>query len=119
MEREEAKRKEGVPSSQPDGAASDGEDNDAEEEEEEAITLKVLLRARGLPDVGLTVRPATTSETLIMAFRNQITTSNPDAIPAGMGVQLWFDGEQLEEHMTLEEADIADRDIIEVHLRPI
>jgi hypothetical protein len=53
-----------------------------------------------------------------MAFRNQVTNANPDAIPAGMGVQLWFDGEQLEEHMTLEEADIADRDIIEVHLRP-
>ncbi|KAL2209830.1 hypothetical protein CC79DRAFT_1354681 [Sarocladium strictum] len=88
-----------------------------EEEEEEEIKLRVLLRARGLPDIGLTVRPATTAETLVTGFRARIGASHPDALSGGVAVTLWFDGEQLGEHATLEEADIDDRDIIEVHLK--
>ncbi|KAG5919290.1 hypothetical protein E4U53_004014 [Claviceps sorghi] len=75
------------------------------------VKLRVILKARGLDDVKLTVRPETTIETLITGFRRQ----QPSAL--GKDVSIWFDGERLEEHMTMDEVEIDDLDTLEVHIK--
>lgn len=75
------------------------------------IKLRVILKARGLEDVKLTVRPETTVETLITGFR----TKQPTA--SGKDVGIWFDGDRLEEHMTMDEVEIDDMDTLEVHIK--
>jgi hypothetical protein len=112
MERDEALRN--VP--QPSSPLHNSRAQEVEEEEEE-VKLRVILRARDLEDVRLTVRPATTGETLASGFRRQLADTKPEVLSANPSITLWFDGEQLEEHVTLEEADITDKDIIEVHLK--
>ncbi|KAK0387563.1 hypothetical protein NLU13_3809 [Sarocladium strictum] len=116
MERQEASRHDPQPSS----PLHDSHPS-AEEEAEEEIKLRIILRARGLDDVRLTVRPATTAETLITGWRAQLSSKSPEALQEALKsnpmVTLWFDGEQLEEHVTLDEAEITDMDSIEVHLK--
>lgn len=90
------------------GDISDEEGNIAAEPE---TKLKILLRARGMEDLGLTIRPETTVETLITAFKSQ-----RDMV-RGKEVSLWWDGDKLEEHMTMEDAEIEDMDTIEVHVQ--
>ncbi|KAF5012963.1 hypothetical protein FDECE_1010 [Fusarium decemcellulare] len=91
-----------------------GELAEEEQQEEsilEPVLLKVFLKAKDMEDVGLMVRPETTVDTLVMGF---IKKRNVDP---GKEVSLWWDGERLEEHVTLEEAEIEDKDVIEVHVR--
>ncbi|KFH40631.1 hypothetical protein ACRE_086740 [Hapsidospora chrysogenum ATCC 11550] len=92
------------------GELPDDEDAAGAEEPEPERTLKVILRARDL-EVKLTVRPATTVETLITGFRTQ------RALGPDKEVTLWFDGGMMEEHVTMEEADIEEMDVIEVHIK--
>lgn len=95
-------------------AAGDISDDDEEEEASELleeVKLKVNLKARDLEDLGLTVRPETTVETLITAFRSK------RGIPQDKEVSLRFDGDLLEEHATVEDAGIDDMDTIEVHIK--
>ncbi|KAH6611042.1 hypothetical protein Trco_001062 [Trichoderma cornu-damae] len=82
-----------------------------EEQEEKRTRLRVRLRAKDMEDVKLTVLPETTVETLIIGFRTQ------RHIGSSKDVGIWFDGERLEEHQTMEEADINDMDTLEVHTR--
>lgn len=87
------------------------------EEEEEApepledIKFKINLKARNQPELGLTVRPETTVETLITAFRSQ------RSVPQDKEITLRFDDELLEEHQTMADTDIDEMDIIEVHIK--
>lgn len=74
------------------------------------VKLKVFLKARDSEAVGLTVRPGTTVETLVTAFRAQRDTSDKE-------VTLWWDGDMLEEHVTMEDAEIDDMDTIEVYIK--
>ncbi|KAH7162993.1 ubiquitin-2 like Rad60 SUMO-like-domain-containing protein [Dactylonectria estremocensis] len=91
-----------------------GELSDEDEPElalEPETKIKVILKARDLDDVKLSVRPETTVETLVTGFRTQRdVTANRD-------ISLWFDGERLEEHVTMDEAEIDDMDTIEVHIK--
>ena len=94
------------------GELSDEDVAAKEQEEQEAqVTLRVILKARELDEVRLTVRPATTVETLVTGFRAK------SGLGADKDVKLWFDGEVMEEHVTMEEADIEDMDAIEVHVK--
>ena len=77
----------------------------------EEVKIRVVLIARGMEDVKLTVRPETTVETLITGFRTQRSVA-PDK-----DVGLWFDGDRLEEHVTMDEAEIDDMDTFEVHIK--
>lgn len=107
MERErELKRKREA------GELSD-EDEPAAAEEPPApeVKIRVILKSRNLEDVNLTVRPETTVETLITGFRTQ------RSMGSDKDVGLWFDGDRLEEHVTMDEADIHDMDTIDVHVR--
>ena len=87
------------------------EEDEAGQPEEPEVKLKVILRARDLEEVGLTVRPGTTVETLVTGFKAR-RELGPDK-----DVTLWFDGEKMEEHVTIEEAEIDDMDNIEVHIK--
>jgi hypothetical protein len=93
------------------GDLPDDEDTAGAEEPEPEKTLKIILRARDLEEVKLTVRPATTVETLITGFKAQ------RALGPDKEVTLWFDGGMMEEHVTMEEADIEEMDVIEVHIK--
>lgn len=78
---------------------------------EEDVKLKVILKACNLEDVKVTVRPATTAETLISAYRRL-----RKEVDETKTVTLWFDGDQLANNSTLEEVDINEMDIIDVHI---
>lgn len=98
-----------------------GETSELADEEEPALVeekpptseakTRVILKARGIADVKLTVRRTTTVETLITGFRTQ-RSIGPDR-----DVQIWFDGVRLEEHATMDEAEIDDMDTFEVHVK--
>ncbi|EFY90251.1 hypothetical protein MAC_03766 [Metarhizium acridum CQMa 102] len=107
MEREEElRRKRGA------GELSDEDDRAAAEEAPAPeVKIRVILKSRDLEDVNLTVRPETTVETLITGFRTQ------RSIGSDKDVGLWFDGDRLEEHVTMDEAEIDDMDTFEVHIR--
>ncbi|KAI9171366.1 hypothetical protein HJFPF1_00848 [Paramyrothecium foliicola] len=75
------------------------------------IKLRVILKARDVDDVKLTVRPETTVETLITGFRTQ------RSVDPEKDVSLWFDGERLAANVTMAEAEIDDFDAIEVHIK--
>lgn len=94
-----------------DGGAGGGGAAAGDEPEQPERKIKVVLKARDLGDVGLTVRPETTAETLMTGFR-ATKGLGPDT-----AITLMFDGERLEEHVTMEEADIDDMDAIEVHIK--
>lgn len=92
------------------------EDEDREEEAAAAaaaedVKLKVMLKSRDLEDLGLTIRPETTVETLITCFRAQ------RKVDPNKQVGLWWDGDRLEEHVTMEEAEIEDMDTLEVYIQ--
>jgi hypothetical protein len=75
------------------------------------VKIRVILKARDLDDVKMTVRPETTVGTLITSFRTQ-RSIGPDKY-----IGVWFDGDILEEHATMEEAEIDDMDTFEVHIK--
>lgn len=92
------------------GELSD-EEPTQEEPEEKRAKLRVKLRAKDMEEVKLTVLLETTVETLMIGFRTQ------RQIGSDKDVGIWFDGERLEEHQTMEEADIDDLDTLEVHIK--
>ncbi|KAL7791030.1 hypothetical protein V8C37DRAFT_166907 [Trichoderma ceciliae] len=81
------------------------------EQEEKRTKLRVKLRAKDMEEVKLTVLLETTVKTLIIGFRTQRN------LGSDKDVGIWFDGERLEEHQTMEEADINDMDALEVHIK--
>ncbi|RMJ10703.1 hypothetical protein CDV36_009668 [Fusarium kuroshium] len=87
------------------------EEDDQEEEPTEDVKLKVMLKSRDLEDLGLTIRPETTVETLITCFRAQ------RKVDPNKQIGLWWDGDRLEEHVTMEEAEIEDMDTLEVYIQ--
>ncbi|KAI5466156.1 ubiquitin-2 like Rad60 SUMO-like-domain-containing protein [Mariannaea sp. PMI_226] len=93
------------------GELSDDEEEAPQEEEVPEVKLKIILKSRDLGDVKLTIRPETTVETLITGFRTQLD------VPTNKDVSLWFDGDRLEEHTTMIDAEIDDMDTIEVHVK--
>ncbi|KAM4055101.1 ubiquitin-2 like rad60 SUMO-like domain-containing protein [Hirsutella rhossiliensis] len=93
------------------GELSESEDEAADESPTPEVKIRVILKARGLEDVKLTVRPETTVETLVVGFRTQRSIGSDKA------VSVVFEGERLEEHVTMEDADIADMDLIDVHIK--
>ncbi|KAG6010619.1 hypothetical protein E4U21_005117 [Claviceps maximensis] len=112
---EEMEREEEIQRKRDAGELSDDDDDPRHVASDEAaaveVKLRIILKARGLDDVKLTVRPETTVETLITGFRMQ----QPSAV--GKDVGIWFDGDRLEEHMTMDEVQIDDLDTLEVHIK--
>ncbi|RCI14672.1 hypothetical protein L249_6785 [Ophiocordyceps polyrhachis-furcata BCC 54312] len=113
MEREEEMRRRREAGDLLSEESDDDDDDDSEEEDSAAARAKMrlTLKARGFDNVGLTVLPETTVDTLVTGFRTQ-RSIGPDQV-----VSIWFDGERLEEHVTMEEAEVDDLDTLEVHVR--
>ncbi|PON27328.1 hypothetical protein TGAM01_v203709 [Trichoderma gamsii] len=91
------------------GELSDEEST--QEEQAKETKLRIVLRAKDMEAVKLTVRLETTVETLIVGFRTQ------RSVPSSKDVGIWFDGDRLEEHQTMEDVDINDMDTLEVHIK--
>ncbi|KAF6815088.1 hypothetical protein CSOJ01_03725 [Colletotrichum sojae] len=87
-----------------------GEDDAAEAEPEEQ-KIKVLLKTKTAEPLKTSVRPSTTIGTIMELFRKMRGLA-PDA-----PITLMFDGDELEESMTVEEADVGDMETIEVYIR--
>ncbi|KAM0265801.1 hypothetical protein ACHAPA_007640 [Fusarium lateritium] len=85
-----------------------------EEEEPQAQDrhyFMIVLKGRDVEPLDCKVMPETTVDTLIAVFRKQRQISSEKE------VSLWWDGERLEEHIEMEEAEIEDHDTIEVHIQ--
>lgn len=73
--------------------------------------IKVLLKTKADEPLKTSVRPSTTIGTLMELFRKM------RGLAADAPITLMFDGDELEEEMTVEEADIGDMETIEVYIR--
>ncbi|KAI1369366.1 hypothetical protein F5Y08DRAFT_293140 [Xylaria arbuscula] len=91
----------------------DNNDNGQAEESQpkEDDRVKVIFKAKDMPPRNVTLRKYSTVAQMIKAFRKL----------AGIGedrhVEIRWDGETLDLETTVEEADIADMDSVEVHIR--
>lgn len=108
---EEQRRRKRAAGDVSDDDGDDGDEVQVHEPVEERHKFKVNLKARDYEEMGLTVLLETTVETLMTAFRSQ------RAIPPEKEISLRFDGDQLEEHVTMEEAGVDEMDTIEVHIK--
>ncbi|GKT40100.1 protein ESC2 [Colletotrichum spaethianum] len=81
----------------------------AEQEAEKKI--KVLLKTKTDEPLKTSVRPSTTIGTIMELFRKM------RGLAADAPISLMFDGDELEEDMTVEDADIGDMETIEVYIR--
>ncbi|KAH8164818.1 hypothetical protein CIB48_g3438 [Xylaria polymorpha] len=100
-----------------DAAANDGDDGaaaaevEAETPQKEDDRIRVIFKARDMQPRNVTLRKYSTVARMIKAFRKL----------AGVGedkhVEIRWDGEVLDLETTVEEADIADMDSVEVHIR--
>ncbi|KAK2589962.1 hypothetical protein QQS21_012353 [Conoideocrella luteorostrata] len=108
MEREEElqRKREAGELSDDEGSLSANEESLVAE-----VKIRIILKSRELEDVRLTVRPETTVETVITGFRTRLS------VPSDKDVGIWFDGDRLEERVTMEDADINDMDTLEVHIK--
>ncbi|KAI0193307.1 hypothetical protein EV127DRAFT_424566 [Xylaria flabelliformis] len=86
-------------------------DAEVETSQKEDDRVRVIFKARGMPPRNVTLRKYSTVAHMIKAFRKL----------AGLGedkhVEIRWDGEALDPETTVEEADIADMDSVEVHIR--
>jgi hypothetical protein len=96
-------------------AAKQGSDADEQQEEqvEKAIEQKIrlVMTAKGMEVVKLCVKPTTVIGKMAGAFRDQ------RKIPIGKEIVLYFDGDKIDPESTVEEAELADMDNVEVHIR--
>ncbi|KAF6839922.1 hypothetical protein CPLU01_01519 [Colletotrichum plurivorum] len=89
---------------------SAGEDDAAEAEPEEQ-KIRVLLKTKTEEPLKTSVRPSTTIGTIMELFRKM------RGLALDAPITLMFDGDELEESMTVEEADVGDMETIEVYIR--
>lgn len=72
--------------------------------------IKVAMRSKQGEPVKVTTSASSTIGDLVARFREK------RHLPTEVKVSVYFDGEKLEEGMTLQDADIGDDDQVEVHL---
>ncbi|KAF9876436.1 hypothetical protein CkaCkLH20_05844 [Colletotrichum karsti] len=91
----------------------EGGDDQAEvvEAEPEEKKIKVLLKTKTDEPLKTSVRPSTSIATIAELFRKM------RGLPEDAPIRLMFDGDELDEDMTVADADIDDLDTIEVYLR--
>jgi Ubiquitin-2 like Rad60 SUMO-like len=94
------------------GELDDDEEREEREEEKPAEDkIRITLKAKDQEPVRTSAGLATTMETLVVLYRQM------RQIPPNKEVILMFDGDRLEEHMTLAAADLSDMDSIDVLVR--
>ncbi|RDA84661.1 hypothetical protein CP532_3524 [Ophiocordyceps camponoti-leonardi (nom. inval.)] len=113
MEREEEmrrRREAGDPLSDESDDDDDDDDNEKDDASAAGAKMRLTLKAKGFDNVGLTVLPETTVDTLVTGFRTQ------RGVGPNQEVSVWFDGERLAEDVTMQEAEVDDLDTLEVHV---
>ncbi|KAK2065302.1 hypothetical protein LY76DRAFT_326781 [Colletotrichum caudatum] len=80
-------------------------------EQETEKKIKVLLKTKTDEPLKTSVRPSTNIGTIMELFRKM------RGLAADAPISLMFDGDELEEDMTVEDADIGDMETIEVYMR--
>ncbi|KAK2004118.1 hypothetical protein LX36DRAFT_745094 [Colletotrichum falcatum] len=80
-------------------------------EQEAGKKIKVLLKTKTDEPLKTSVRPSTTIGTIMELFRKM------RGLAVDAPISLMFDGDELEEDMTVEDADIGDMETIEVYIR--
>ncbi|KAI5926877.1 hypothetical protein F4810DRAFT_492721 [Camillea tinctor] len=93
------------------GAAGSRASAAAEEQPPAETRIRVIFKAKNLPAKNATLRSSTTVAMMVKVFRKLAK------VPPEQEVKLMFDGEILDDDMTVEEADIGDMDSVEVHIR--
>ncbi|KAI1421005.1 hypothetical protein F5Y12DRAFT_69119 [Xylaria sp. FL1777] len=88
-----------------------GAEAEANASQKEDDRVKVIFKARDMPPRNVTLRKYSTVAHMIKAFR-KLTGLGEDK-----HVEIRWDGEVLDLETTVEEADIADMDSVEVHIR--
>lgn len=90
-----------------------GLDDDVVEEPKEppAKKIKLILKSKDLPEYKLQVKPTTTIERIIEAFR--VTND----LPEEKVITLHFDGEKLEDSDEVGGTELDDMDTVEVHIQ--
>ncbi|KAF2810231.1 uncharacterized protein BDZ99DRAFT_476416 [Mytilinidion resinicola] len=85
------------------------------EEEEEVVKeqpkCRLILKAKGIEDFKLAVKPETTFKDIANAFRRH------NKMPDTRQITLFFDGDHLEPQDMIKGSDIEDMDAIEVHIK--
>lgn len=74
--------------------------------------LRVILRAKDMPEVKLRVKATTKIADLVAAFRAQ-----REVEVGGRSVELWFDGDRMEEEDCVGDADLEDLSGVDVVVR--
>lgn len=94
-------------------ARKDQYESGGEEEQREAPVkrIKLVLRASGMEDFKLKVKPTTLIGSMVEAFRKGMK------VPPEQAIALHFDGESLDPDSKIEDSEIEELDIIEVHIR--
>lgn len=80
--------------------------------EKQVEKIKIVLKAKEGEPVRLIVKPTTVVATIVNGFKVQRA-----AMCEGKTVELWFEGDRLEEDSTVEEADVDDMCTIDVVLK--
>lgn len=93
-----------------DGEADD-EDEPATQVEEEQSKLRLILKSRDLEPFKVAVHAETTVAELVLAFRKARNVDD------ATDVAVYFDGDRLEDETTVQDADIDDMDVLEVHIK--
>lgn len=91
----------------------DGVDEDEEEVIEEQVVKKIrlILKSRELGESKMTVKPTTLIQKLINAFRQDKKVAEHQEI------SLQVDGEKLDPEEKIEDTELEDMEVVEVHIR--
>lgn len=90
--------------------ADDADMAEARDPKPKVKTIKILLRAKGHEDFKLEVRPETTFGKIANAFRTKYRISKDQR------VTLIFDGEELDSNVEMQNSEVEEMDVIEVHI---
>ncbi len=90
---------------------SDGEAAAHEEKENAVQKTKLIMKARNMDDYKITVKPTTTIERMIGAFR--LARHVPDE----KRIVVYFEGDELEPATIIGDTELGDMDLVEVHIR--
>ncbi|KAL2072488.1 hypothetical protein VTL71DRAFT_11831 [Oculimacula yallundae] len=72
---------------------------------------KLFMKSRQFPDYKLIVKPSTTIQKMIDAFRSS------NDVPDNQGITLHFDGDKLDPDDKIEDTELGDLDSVEVHIQ--
>lgn len=89
----------------------DADDGEEQHNEPTVQKIRLIFKSRDLPDYKLMVKPSTTVEKMVDAFRGG------NKIPDDKIITMHFDGEILDDADTVGDAELGDLDTLEMHIK--